>query len=108
MSTAASSPSPPPPPGTLTLTDLLDRSFLQHRANLLDLAAFLDRCARAPAPGSQSDDARLIALRGVMPILTDGRPDRARRILEHLSDPTTDPLERSDGRPAAGAPTPNS
>jgi hypothetical protein len=33
----------------------------------------------------------------------DGKPERARRILEKLSDPTTKPEETSSGKAALGA-----
>jgi hypothetical protein len=35
--------------------------------------------------------------------LVDGKPERARRILEKLSDPTTAPEEKSSGKAALGA-----
>lgn len=86
---------------------VVDRYFLEHRAKLLDLAAYLDRYERA-RPGARSgDDPRHAALVSAMAILLDGRPDRARRVLEHFSDPTTEPIPRSPGKGAIGAFVPN-
>jgi hypothetical protein len=94
-----------PPP--LDRNAVVDRYFLEHRAKLIDLAAYLDRYDRA-RPGARSgDDPRHAALLAAMAILLDGRPDRARRVLEHLSDPTTEPIPLSPGKGAIGAFVPN-
>lgn len=75
----------------------IDLYFLEHRAKLLDLAAFLDRVERCqPAPG-EGPDFRLEALRQALTVLIDNRPDRARRIQEIFSDPTTQPLASAAG-----------
>ena len=79
--------------------DVIERDFLEHRAKLIDLAAFLDRCERAEG----SDDFRLHALRKAIPLLLDGAPERTKRVLESLSDPTSDPIPRAPGKGAAGA-----
>lgn len=98
----------------LPRAQVADRYFLEHRAKLLDLAAFLDRLDRAPiepipgaADGPIGEDVRIAALRAAIPMLTDGHPNRTKRILEHLSDPTTDPVPAATTQPAAGAPIPN-
>jgi hypothetical protein len=78
----------------------LDRSFLEHRAQLLDVAAFLDRCDRA---GEDRVDFRMRALMGAIEILRDGQPERARRMLELWSDPSTEPIEKAPGKGAVGA-----
>ena len=52
-------------------------------------------------PGA--DDFRCAALREAATLLVDGKAERARRILEKLSDPTTEPDERSTGKAALGA-----
>ncbi|NBC10295.1 MAG: hypothetical protein GVY24_00985 [Planctomycetes bacterium] len=84
----------------MTRPQVIDRYFLEHRAKLLDLAAYLDRLDRA---GSSDEDFREAALRDAIAILIDGKPDRARRVLESLSDPTTDPIEKAPGKGACGA-----
>ena len=100
---------PTNPPGTLDRAAVLDRYFLEHRAKLLDLAAFLDRHDRAPgsdnsASGNTTDDPRLVALRGAIELLIDNHPHRTRRILEHLSDLSEELLDRAPGKGATGAP----
>ncbi len=87
--------------------EILDRYFIEYRGKLLDLAAFLDRLDRAPADGDDANDDdgdfRLAALRRALDLLTDGDPDRTRRVLELLSDPTAEPLDRATPGPATGA-----
>ena len=78
---------------------VIDRDFLEHRAKLIDLAAFLDRCERAKG----SDDFRLRALRAAIPLLIDGQAERARRVLESFSDPTNEPIAEAPGKGASGA-----
>ena len=48
------------------------------------------------------DKEGLAALRAALTILTDGQGDRAKRVLEQLSDPTTTPVD-TPGPPATGA-----
>jgi hypothetical protein len=84
---------------------VVDAYFMEHRGKLIDIAAFLDRVDRA-APGSAdaSDDFRLAALRAALMILSDGRPERARRVLELLSDRSVEPVAAAGTKGAAGAP----
>jgi len=82
--------------------DLLDLQFIEVRHQLIDLAAFLDRVDRHAGEA----DYRLEALRSALPILLDARPDRARAILEVLSDITTEPIPRATVQGAFGAPQP--
>lgn len=77
--------------------------FLEHRAKLLDVAAFLDRLDRAQPP-SGTADFREVALKQAIEILIDGKPNRAQRILEFLSDATTSLPESAQGmKGASGA-----
>lgn len=78
---------------------VVDHSFVPVRAKLLEVAAFLDRVERYGAAG----DFRCVALRQAAKILVDGKPARARRILEQLSDPTTQPDAVTSGKAALGA-----
>jgi hypothetical protein len=78
---------------------LVDHGFIPVRAKLIDLAAFLDRVERYGV----ADDFRCAALREAAALLLDGKPERARRILEQLSDPTTAPEAKSSGKAALGA-----
>ena len=77
----------------------MDHGFIPVRAKLIEVAAFLDRVERHQA----ADDFRCAALRAAAALLVDGRPERARRILEKLSDPTTEPEVASSGKAALGA-----
>ena len=81
-------------------TQVVDAYFMEHRARILDLAAFLDRVDRA---GPGADDFRMQAFRAAVSILGDGRPERARRVLELLSDPGTEPIAKAGMKGATGA-----
>lgn len=95
----ASSSAPP-----LSRESVVDRYFLEHRARVLDVAAFLDRVDRAsPASSTGGEDVRMRSLRGAIAILLDGRSERARRILELLSDPSTEPIAKAPSKGARGA-----
>lgn len=86
-----------------TREQVINTYFLEHRAKLLDLAAFLDRIDRS-RPSSPEQDFRDAALRAAIGILIDGQPQRARRILELLSDHTPDLPQSAQGmKGAAGA-----
>ncbi|MBM3855321.1 MAG: hypothetical protein FJ399_19565 [Verrucomicrobia bacterium] len=78
---------------------MVDHGFIAVRAQLLEVAAFLDRVERHGV----ADDFRCAALRSAAALLVDGRPERARRLLEHLSDPTTVPVPAARGQSAVGA-----
>lgn len=78
---------------------VVDSSFVPVRAKLIEVAAFLDRVERYQV----ADDFRCAALREAAKLLVDGRPERAKRILEALSDPTLEPDAVSSGKAALGA-----
>lgn len=86
----------------LTGSQVVDLYFMEHRAKLLDIAAFLDRLDRAAAPAA-TGDVRVRALTRAIPLLIDGQGDRARRILELLSDHSTDPIPAAHSQGALGA-----
>jgi len=81
---------------------VVEQYFMEHRAKLLDVAAFLDRIDRAAAPGGR-DDFRVRALRRAIAVLLDGEGDRTRRILELWSDRTTEPIPEAHTQAALGA-----
>jgi len=89
-------------PLPMTREQVIDRYFLEHRAKLIDLAAFLDRVERAPGSAGP-EDYRLSAIRGCIALLIDGDGNRARRVLDHLSDPSEDPIPAAHTKGAAGA-----
>jgi hypothetical protein len=78
---------------------VVEHGFIPTRAKLIEVAAFLDRVERYKV----ADDFRCAALRAAAAVLVDGKPERARRILEKLSDPTTEPDVVSSGKAALGA-----
>jgi hypothetical protein len=87
-----------------TRTQVINAYFLEHRAKLLDVAAYLDRLDRAK-PESDEPDFRDVAFTRCLAVLTDGQPQRARRILELLSDHSTEMPQSADGmKGASGAP----
>ncbi|MBT8484167.1 MAG: hypothetical protein HKO59_07370 [Phycisphaerales bacterium] len=73
---------------------VVDRYFMEHRAKLLDVAAFLDRVERG---GAEGDDFRMAAFRRAVAVLAEPGASRARRILELLSDPTDTPIDSAAG-----------
>jgi hypothetical protein len=89
----------------LTRSQVVDRYYLEHRAKLIDIAAFLDRLDRAD-PNGEGEDFRTAAFREALKILGSSEPARARRVLDLLSDPTTEPIAKAGVKGAAGAPNP--
>lgn len=84
--------------------EVVNAGFLEHRAKLVDIAAWLDRLDRS-RPKSDQTDFRDAAFRQALNILTDGRTHRAKRILAFLSDHTTEMPQSAEGmKGASGAP----
>jgi hypothetical protein len=75
-----------------------DLHFMDARAKLLDLAAFLDRLDRATGP----DDHRVRGLRRALPLLLGPDAGRVAAILDLWSDPTPLPAEKADTKSASG------
>ncbi|MDP6986838.1 MAG: hypothetical protein QGG74_02220 [Phycisphaerales bacterium] len=88
-------------PDPLSHAEMIDAWFLEHRAKVLDLAAFLDRLDRAGGP--PTDDFRVAALRAAIAMLIDGQDDRTRRIQLLLSDRTSEPIDAAPMQGALGA-----
>lgn len=86
-------------PCPMTYAEVVDAYFIEHRAKLLDVAAFFDRLERASEPG---DDVRIDALKAGLGLLVEGGPERARRLLELWSDLSTEPVEVAPGKAALG------
>lgn len=92
---------------SMSRKEVIDAYFLEHRAKLIDVAAFLDRVDRAAVDKNKADDFRMTAFRRAIAILTDGGDQRAKRILEQLSDHSaTLPESAGDLKSACGAPPP--
>ncbi len=83
----------------MTKQQLTDLYFLDARARLIDLAAFLDRIERADG----EEDFRIAAFRKAMLELSKSNREKARQVLLALSDPTETPVEQAPGKGACGA-----
>jgi hypothetical protein len=83
----------------MTRQQILDLYFMEARAKVIDLAAFMDRVERA----SGEEDFRMKAFREALKELDKGNADRAKRVLFSLSDPTEEPIEMAHGKGASGA-----
>ncbi len=89
----------------LTKNQILDLYFLEHRAKMIDIAAFLDRLDRGKSDGNNTSDYRITALKKSLSLLLDDQPNRSKRILDCLSDHTTDlPVDAAGTKGAVGAP----
>ena len=84
-------------------SELLNLQFIEARQSLIELAAFLDRFDRHEG----KSDFRLEALKNALPILLETHTQRARKILESLSDPSTEPILQAITQGASGAPKPD-
>jgi hypothetical protein len=84
-------------------SEILNLQFIEARHSLVELAAFLDRFDRHKGPS----DFRLEALKNALPILLENHPERARKILELLSDPSIEPIPQAITQGASGAPRPD-
>lgn len=71
----------------LSATVVLDRVYLDIRSKLLDLAASLDRVARAEGGEDVQSDPRLTQIRQGIEILSSDAFDRAEQIQMLFSDP---------------------
>ena len=78
---------------------LLDLYFVDARARLIDIAAFLDRLERA----EPAEDFRAEAFGRALKELEQPGADRERRVLLALSDPTAEPITQAPGKGACGA-----
>jgi hypothetical protein len=78
---------------------ITDLYFAEARSKLVDLAAFLDRVERSEG----ADDFRLRSLRAALKELSTSEPEKAKRILMLLSDPTTEAISEAGEKSASGA-----
>jgi hypothetical protein len=87
----------------LTQRELIAEYFMEHRVQVLELAAFLDRLDRAREIDA-SDDFRLRSIREALAVLVDGPPaQRVQRVQMIFSDPRSELLEELDQKSAKGA-----
>lgn len=86
----------------LSQQQLIDQYFMEHRAQILNVAAFLDRLDRSMDKNGE-DDFRLIALKRSLHELTSADGERVERIQMLLSDRDTTLLDTLDRKAAYGA-----
>lgn len=86
----------------LTQQQLVDEYFMEVRAKILDVAAFLDRMERSVDRNAE-DDFRMVAMRQALQALCAGAPNRVYDIQMIFSDPTAEPLMQLDRKSAFGA-----
>ena len=86
----------------LTQQQLIDEYFMEVRAKILDVAAFLDRMDRSVDHNAE-DDFRMVAMRQALQALCADTPGRVYDIQMIFSDPTTEPLMQLDRKSAFGA-----
>ena len=82
----------------MTRQQVLDLYFMDARAKLLDLAAFMDRVDRAEG----EEDFRMKAFRQTLAVL-NAKKDRAEKVLLSLSDPSKEPIAAATTKAASGA-----
>ena len=83
----------------MTRQQVLELYFMEARAKLIDLGAFLDRIERA----SGEEDFRMKGFRAALAQLGKGGSENAKQVLLALSDPTTDPIPTATTKAASGA-----
>lgn len=83
----------------MTRQQVLDLYFMEARAKLIDIAAFLDRVERAAG----NPDFRHSAFTAALGELGANGAQRARNVLLSLSDPTMEPIPAATTKAACGA-----
>ncbi|HET9739278.1 MAG TPA: hypothetical protein VFP78_14275 [Solirubrobacteraceae bacterium] len=86
----------------LSQRELIAEYFMEHRVQVLELAAFLDRLDRARELDA-AGDFRLRSIREALAVLVDGGGDRVERVQMIFSDPRSELLEELDQKSAKGA-----
>ncbi len=87
----------------LAQQELIDRYFIEHRNQVLAIAAFLDRMDRSSDKNAE-DEFRFVGLKKALRELNTGDFGRAERVQLLLSDLDTSLLDERDQQGAYGAP----
>lgn len=92
------------PVSPLSAREILDIYFIENRARLLELAAFLDRIDRAPGAAEARTDFRYRAMMRATELLDEGQAARAREMQLSFSDHSSAPIaSAAEAGAAAGA-----
>jgi hypothetical protein len=83
----------------MTREEILDIYFMDARARLIDLAAFVDRVGRS----SGGADFRMQAFSKALAELSTDQPHKTIRVLRAFSDLTTEPIAKATMKGATGA-----
>ena len=89
--------------GPMSAKEILELYFLENRARLLEIAAFLDRIDRAPDAAEAKKDFRYAAFLSGLRLLTGVPGRRTKAIQISFSDPTDEPIESALGLKVHGA-----
>lgn len=81
----------------MSAKEILDNTFLENRARLLDIASFLDRIDRAHEPEAGRNDFRYRALMKGLSLLFESKENRTKALQLNFSDPTEEPIESAAG-----------
>ncbi|UFS69560.1 hypothetical protein LPW11_16870 [Geomonas sp. RF6] len=87
----------------LKTAEILDIYFLENRARLLEIAAFLDRIDRAPDAAEKGRDFRYRSFVRALSIVLEEKGERTKGVQISLSDDSSEPLESAAGLKAIGA-----
>lgn len=79
--------------------EVLDLYFMEARAKLIDIAAFLDRVERSDGEA----DFRFASFNRALKELGSSKADRAKKVLLSLSDATSEPIPVAATKAACGA-----
>ncbi|OGR05764.1 MAG: hypothetical protein A2511_10105 [Deltaproteobacteria bacterium RIFOXYD12_FULL_50_9] len=81
----------------------LELYFLENRARLLEIAAFLDRIDRCDGAADARADFRYNTFIKALHLLFESGPQRTKAIQLSFSDPTLEPIASAEGLRAHGA-----
>jgi hypothetical protein len=77
----------------MTAHQVLDMYFLENRARMLEIAAFLDRIDRCSESQAAQTDFRYRAFLRGLKLILESAEDRTARVQHLLSDPTSQPVD---------------
>jgi len=81
----------------MSTKEVLDRYFLENRARILEIAAFLDRIDRAGAMEAGRSDFRYKAFMRALRILLESEGNRTKALQVNFSDLSKEPRKSAAG-----------